>query len=531
MCLISFLNCLITLTVLNSINGQVDDNLIVELSHGKLQGKDRGFYYSYESIPYAKAPVGELRFESPQPYDDKWHDIFDATKAPVACLQWNQLKNGENKLQGFEDCLFVNIYKPKTGKEKYPVVVFIHGGAFMFGAANIYGEDILMKSGEIMFVTISYRLGPLGFLSTHDEIISGNYGLKDQQLALKWIKNTIQCFNGDPEKILLMGFSSGGASAHLHMLNPYADNMVKAVFTVSGVALNPWVIMNKPKEKALRLAQILECPDTTNTNAIKHCLKQKPADDIVTSVREFLNWGYNPVVTFGPVVEHKSSPQAFMTEHPRDIIKTGNYLPVPWLASYTTEDGAYNAAPLMEINPRTEEPYINNFKEKWLELAPQNLFLDNLSKDPVNYAQELLDHYMGNLTFSEENYLKLQKLYTDVIYRYGLEEVVKLHGIHRKAAVYAYVYANPSDFSLANILAKRNDIKFGNNDLKEKLLLHCFEMKQLFLGTAHGDDLSLMLSFPGRSFRSDEEVVSQNLIKMLEDFVKEGYVYQQKMLY
>ncbi|KAI8118699.1 hypothetical protein FF38_07317 [Lucilia cuprina] len=477
------------------------EDLIVQLNNGKLKGRDNGYYYSYESIPYAKAPVAELSFEPPQVYDNKWRDIFDATKKPVECMQWNQFKEGENKLQGSEDCLFVNVYKPKTGKEKYPVIAYIHGGAFMFGHPDMFGEDLLMKQGNVILVKISYRLGPLGFLSTGDEAISGNYGLKDQQMALKWIKENIQHFGGDPEKILLMGFSAGAASTHLQMLNPALQHIAKAAVSLSGVAFNPWVIIKNPLKNTLKLAQHLKCPDLENTQAIKHCLKQKTPEEIVTSVKVLLNIGYNPFTTFGPVVEHKNSAHAFMTEHPRDIIKSGNFTHLPLLASYAAQDGGYNAAELLQINPKTGKPFLEDLNNKWLELAPQNLFLENIKEDPVKYAQELKNEYMGSLTFSEENYLKVQEIYTDVLFKNGVLEALKLHSQHNKAPVYAYVYDNPSDYSFSNDLSQRKDMKFG---------------------TVHADDFTLMMSYPSRSLRSDEEILSSKFIKMLENFIQQG---------
>ncbi|GBP11280.1 Esterase 6 [Eumeta japonica] len=104
--------------------------------------------------------------------------------------------------------------------------------------------------------------------------MSGNYGLKDQILALKWIKENIADFGEDPEQILLMGFSAGGASSHLQMLNPQLQGIAKAVISFSGVAFNPWVIIKHPYERALQLAKHLQCPVLENTQAIKHCLKQ-----------------------------------------------------------------------------------------------------------------------------------------------------------------------------------------------------------------------------------------------------------------
>lgn len=445
----------------SQVKSEDNKDLVVELGCGKLKGRDNGNYYSYESIPYAKAPVAELRFEPPQAYNDRWWQIFDATKKPVKCMQWNQFKEGENKLEGVEDCLFVSVYKPKSKKEKYPVVAFIHGGAFMFGAAEEFGERFLMDDGHFILVKISYRVGPLGFLSTSDEHISGNYGLKDQLLALKWIKQNIASFGGDPEQILLMGFSAGGASSHLQMLNPELQNIAKAVISFSGVAFNPWVIIKNPYKRALQLAKHLQCPVVESTQAIKHCLKQKHAEEIVSSVKHFLNFGYNPFTTFGPVVEHKKSEQAFMTEHPKNIIKSANYSHLPWLASYAAQDGGYNAGELLQINPQTSKPFIEDLNEKWLELAPQNLFLENIKEDPLKYAQQLRNEYMGNLSFSEDNYLKVQEIYTDVLFKNGVHEALKLHSESNKAPVYGYVYDNPSESGAAYDLSQRNDIKFG----------------------------------------------------------------------
>lgn len=438
-----------------------EDDLIVPTNNGKLKGSDKGYYYSFEAIPYAKAPINELRFEAPQAYDTKWENIYDATKKSIECMQWDHLKEGEYKLHGSEDCLYLNVYKPKTGKETYPVLAYLHGGAFMFGSVDTFGEDYLMKQGNVILVTIAYRLGPLGFLSTGDESISGNYGLKDQQLALKWIKQNIHYFGGDPEKILLIGFSAGAASAHLHMLQSSEKNLVKAAASISGTALNPWAIHKNPLKKAIKLAKLLDCPNLEDTLAIKQCLQQKPAEDIVASVKEFFNIGYNPVVTFGPVVEHKNVAQAFITEHPRDIIKSGSYSHIPWLASYTAQDGGYNAAELLQINPKTGVTFLEELNTKWLDLAPENLFLENISEDPRKNAQLLKDSYLGNLTFSEKTYLKVQEMYTDMFFRIGIEESLKLHAQNNKEGVYGYIYDNPSDLNVANFLAQRNDMKFG----------------------------------------------------------------------
>lgn len=441
-----------------------DENpeLLVKLPNGLVRGKDNnGLYLSWQSIPYAEPPVGELRFEAPQPYRQLWSDVFDATRTPPNCMQWDQFREGDNKLQGSEDCLTVNIFKPNIrGGGNYPVMVFIHGGCFMFGSVSIHDPAPLMASGQIIFVTISYRVGPLGFLSTEDEIIPGNYGLKDQQLALQWIKNNIHRFGGNPNKILLSGFSAGGASTHLHMLQSPEKNVAKAAMSISGVALNPWVLMKNARAKALKLAALLNCP-SENGVELKSCLKLRKAEDIVSAVSHFQNIGYNPFSIFGPVVEHENTYDAFLTQHPVNIIKSGNYAHIPWIASYVLDDGGYNAAELMSINPNTGQELMYELNDNWLDLLPENLFLVNIHDNPQAYARSLKEHYLGNSSFWPENYGRVSNMYTDVLFKDGILESLKLHSQYSHAPVYGYVYDNPADYSVGRGLSRRTDVRFG----------------------------------------------------------------------
>ncbi|XP_075161078.1 esterase-5B-like isoform X1 [Haematobia irritans] len=480
--------------------GKSEDPLLIEIPNGLLRGKDNGLYYSFESIPYAEAPIGELRFEAPQAYKQKWTKEFDASIEPKPCMQWDQFQEGDDKVTGIEDCLTLNIYKPKTGKTNYPVMVYIHGGCFMFGDVNFYQPDYLMESGNIILVKVVYRLGPLGFLSAQDENITGNFGLKDQQLALKWVYENIGNFGGDPKKIMLTGFSAGGASTHLHVLNPQTKDMVKTAVSFSGVSLNPWVVQKHARSDTFKMAELLKCPHTKNTQEIKKCLQQKPAKDIVYSVKYFQNWGYNPFTTFGPVVEDPKAAQTFITQHPKDIIKSGNYSHIPYLASYTAEDGGYNAVELLQINPKTGKEYIYDLNDKWAELSASNLFLRNIKEHPVEYAQTLREKYLDDSKMSVENYLKVQEIYTDVLFRDGILETLKLHSQHSNVPVYGYVYDNPADQCIGYYMTQREDIQFGTN---------------------HLDDLSLIMHYPIRSKpRQDEEIISDKFIKMLVDFVE-----------
>ncbi|KAJ4446940.1 hypothetical protein ANN_13642 [Periplaneta americana] len=202
----------------------------VDLPHGRLQGhlllsrKGREIF-SFQGIPYAKPPVGELRFQPPQP-PEPWTDVLKATKEGPDCIQRPFPEAPTSpELVGDEDCLYLNVYTPQLPEaggatELLPVMFWIHGGAWMAGSGStdLYGPQYLLDK-EIVLVTINYRLGPLGFLSTGDEVCPGNNGLKDQVAALRWVRDNIAAFGGNPDSVTIFGESAGGANVHYHVLS------------------------------------------------------------------------------------------------------------------------------------------------------------------------------------------------------------------------------------------------------------------------------------------------------------------------
>ncbi|CAD7002340.1 unnamed protein product [Ceratitis capitata] len=497
----------------NPITGeeQFDNALIVNLPNGRIRGRDNGYYYSYESIPYAEPPLGPLRFESPRPFTRNWTDTFEATRAPVECMQWDQYKAGVDKLHGVEDCLTVNVYRPKLATVenaeggKLPVVVLIHGGAFMFGSASANGHENFMHNGRVIVVKMNYRLGPLGFLSTEDTIISGNFGMKDQRLALQWIKANIAHFGGDAERVMLLGFSSGGVAVHLHILaQRNLAEYVKVAVSFSGVAFNPWAITHKTRSRAVELAKNLNCPDVSSSQLIKECLQRKPAEAIVRGVQNFLVFGYNPFTTFGPSIEDVAVVDAFLTRTPQQIVEAGDFAQLPWLVSYAAQDGGYNAAELLQRMPRREE-LIEVFNERWYDLAPYNLFY----KDTMHSVEEMDDYsvalkrrYLGDKEFSIDTYSNVQRMYTDVLFRNGVQQAIRMHRQYASSAVYAYVYDNPAEEGIGELLSHRSDVK---------------------MGTVHGDDFFLIFNRAGKTkIRPDEQLIAQKFLRMLENFVAKG---------
>lgn len=242
-----------------------EERVLINTKNGMLRGRYlpyktgiSGGYYGFQGIKYGKAPIGNRRFKAPLP-EGPWKGIKMALREGASCPHRNMIL--EN-YKGNEDCLFLNVYTPKLpdsdGNPKLPVLFWIHGGGFQFGNGNafLYGPDYLIPE-NIILVTINYRLGALGFLNTGTHEAPGNAGLKDQVLALKWVRDNIEKFGGDPNEVTIAGQSAGSASVHYLLMSSITKGLFKRAIAQSGVALNPWAITDIPRERAFMLGKAL----------------------------------------------------------------------------------------------------------------------------------------------------------------------------------------------------------------------------------------------------------------------------------
>lgn len=210
----------------------------VTTTSGRVCGKTKNWrghkIESFLGIPYAETTAAENRWRAPIP-KTPGGTVLRATQFGPACPQ----KIGEDSpyVQS-EDCLSLNIWSPKGNKRKKPVMVFIHGGAFVEGTsqAPVYDGQRLAASGDVVVVTLNYRLGALGFLYGTGGL-SGNYGFLDQQLAMRWVKDNIARFGGDAGNITLFGESAGAMSVGLHFVAPQSE----ALFNAAIIESNPWL--------------------------------------------------------------------------------------------------------------------------------------------------------------------------------------------------------------------------------------------------------------------------------------------------
>nr|QIK02111.1 carboxylesterase 11 [Holotrichia parallela] len=410
---------------------------IVETEQGKLRGRIdcdyRGVkFYSFQGIPYAKPPLGKLRFKAPQP-PESWPGVRDATQEGSECYSTHIILN---TIVGSEDCLFLNVYTPNLPSRGEcplkPVMFWIHGGGFTSGSGNsdMYGPQYLIAE-DVVVVTINYRLGVLGFLSLNDLKLGvpGNAGLKDQVLALKWVQKNIRNFGGDPENVTIFGESAGGASVHFLMLSPMSKGLFHKAIAQSGSVFNPWawgqvngeILCKKlnfstdDESKMLDFLQEVSVDKLYSTHLI-------PKDVMRADIQRPL----------GPVVE-KISPHepAFLSEDPLDIMLQGRYHKVPFLLGYTSREGM-----LIELTVPKKHHLLGTFEEA----IPYNLRIPKGSHLSLKTAKKIKQFYYGNKEPSLDDMEPLYKLHTDNFFYRGIYMTAKHHSSTSSEPVYFYKF-------------------------------------------------------------------------------------------
>ncbi|XP_014273015.1 esterase FE4 [Halyomorpha halys] len=459
-------------------------------------------YATFLGIPYAKPPVGKHRFKEPVPNDPWIGDYYNATREPPRCLQLNHnTLNTPFAILGSEDCLYLNVYTPVitdakgTDGKLLDVIVFIHGGAFMFLTSSVFGGSILMER-EIVLVTINYRLGPLGFMSTGDAILPGNNGLKDQVLALKWVQENIAAFGGDPDRVTIAGFSAGSASVHYHILSPLSKGLFKAAICASGSSLNPWTIAENSREKAFFVARSLGCPTGDSQSLIK-CLRNRPAEHIVGMTRHYMPWLYNPFSPYALVVE-PPGPNAFLPDTPINLLKQGKGVDVPILFTFTKDEGLYPGAELVGWPENLKE-----IRERLDELLPSVLDYNYTTPNEeakLEITKKIIEHYKVDLN-TKEGVRNFVELIGDRLFFHGITKAAKLHASLYSSPVYMYRFSYMGENSLSLV-------EGGSKEL----------------GVCHADDVLYVFSREGLSTQETEadRQVSRDMVNLWVSFAVNG---------
>ena len=398
----------------------------VTVDSGRLEGVQLGGgVNAWYGIPYAAAPVRELRWREPQPAP-AWRGVFHADRKGPECIQLLRRKDinhyfGEEPTS--EDCLTMNIWAPAKAKPgaKLPVIVFIHGGGFTVGSSGmaLYGGPGVAANGAV-FVNFNYRLGILGFMA-HPELTaesphhaSGNYGFLDQVAALRWVQRNIARFGGDPGKVTVAGQSAGGASVVSLMASPLARGLFQRAFVQSGPAIGSDSPSLAESERTG-----LDVQKTVGAKSLAE-MRQLPADRIFIVQRDF-QFGDSGSVAVRPNVDGY-----FLPDSVASIYAAGKQNDVPTLAGFTRDD--ISPSPLRLA--KTVADYRDKARQVYGDNATRFLSLYPVASDAEAAA-------MGKLA---ARHAMMEK---------GTRKLALAHAASGKAPIYMYMFSRVHPFNPA----------------------------------------------------------------------------------
>lgn len=316
--------------------GGKESSLVVRTGSGWLRGTRSGGVDRFLGIPYAAPPVGPLRWKPPQP-PRPWSGVRKADQLPPRCAQIGA--------GGEEDCLYLNIYRPSCAARsgRLPVLFYIHGGGLKVGSAIDNDPSRIAERTGTIVVMINYRLGQFGFLA-HPALgaeagdgTSGEYGLMDQQAALRWVHEEIAAFGGDPYDVTIAGASAGGWSVCAHLASPDVADLFSGAVLQSADCTGQ--SLQSAEETGLAFATAVGCPDTTDAT----CLREKTTEEILAVD----SWDFPHRPVWGG---------RLLAEDPWQAVQAGRFASVPVMMGGTRNE--YRQA-LTGLYPMSEETYVD----------------------------------------------------------------------------------------------------------------------------------------------------------------------------
>uniref|UniRef100_A0A4W4E5E5 Carboxylic ester hydrolase n=2 Tax=Electrophorus electricus TaxID=8005 RepID=A0A4W4E5E5_ELEEL len=391
----------------------------------------------FKGVPFAAQPG---RFEKPKPHPG-WSGILKTKDFAKRCLQLTLLQNNK---RGSEDCLYLNIWVPHGRKVStgLPVMLYIFGGGYLVGGSQganflnnyLYSGEEIADRGDVIVVTVNYRVGTLGFLSSGDSELPGNYGLWDQQAAIAWVHRNIRAFGGDAENITIFGESAGAASVNFQMLTPHNKGLIRRAISQSGVALCPWAVNRNPRAFAEEVARKVGCP--TDAGMV-NCLKM--TDPVELTLAGTLNLKGSPAhpivqnLVLSPVIDGD-----FLPDDPSTLFH--NAADIDYIAGINDMDG--------HIFTGFDVPSVNQpIQSTPVEDVQQLLTALTRAKGPAAAAAAMQQYTSswGGKPGKDEIKRTIVEIETDYIFLVPTQIALYLHAKHAKTArTYSYLFSEPS---------------------------------------------------------------------------------------
>jgi para-nitrobenzyl esterase len=297
---------------------------IARTESGVVRGIGSGGADSFLGIPYARPPVGQLRWRPPRS-GARWTGVRDARTYGNRCAA---LPSPNGPRSDTEDCLFLNVQRPAGARpgQRLPVFFWIHGGSLQNGSSNQYDGSLIVNRTGVVVVTVNYRLGVFGFLAhpalTREAGESGNYGLQDQQAALRWVQRNIDAFGGDPRRVTVGGESAGALSVCAHLSAPGSRDLFSAAVIESGTCVSQ--TLAQVEKVGTALAQAVGCPDAATAT---QCLRAVPEARLVDATPS------------APILVVRNVPT--LPDDPDTALHTGRFARVPVLIGANRDEGRF----------------------------------------------------------------------------------------------------------------------------------------------------------------------------------------------
>ncbi|XP_060248097.1 pyrethroid hydrolase Ces2e-like isoform X1 [Meriones unguiculatus] len=460
--------------------GQIRGSLV------HMKGLDVGVH-SFLGIPFAKPPIGPLRFVPPEP-PESWSGVRDGTSYPARCLQdiaamnmqaLKLLKLTLPPIHMSEDCLYLNIYTPDHAHEgsKLPVMVWIHGGSLVIGMASLYDGSMLAAIENVVVVTIQYRLGVLGFFSTGDQHARGNWGYLDQVAALRWVQQNIAHFGGNPDRVTIFGESAGGTSVSSHVVSPMSQGLFHSAIMESGVATIPGLISTSPDIVYRTVANLSGC-EQVDSEALVNCLRGKSEEEIMAINKAFK---IIPGIVDG----------IFLPRHPKELLASADFQPVPSIIGINNDEYGW-IIPSSLSNTDSQKKMDRKTVQAVLQRRAAQMMW------PPEFTDLVMEEYMGDNEDPQLLQVQFKEMMEDIIVVIPVLQVAHFQRSH--APVYFYEFQHRPSFFKDS---KPPDVKADHGD----------EVLFIFRSFWGGTQIELT---------EEEELLSRRMMKYWANFARYG---------
>ena len=466
--------------------------IIIRTDKGFVSGKeeviDGRTVYSYLGIPYVQPPIGNLRFMPPKPLTSSWNGVLNGSQFKNSCPQFTPIvgvppNSPQSKIN--EDCLYINVFTTKpSAAANMSVLVWIHGGGFIVGSGANWQMQTLAATQGIVIVTMNYRLGAFGFLTSgHDNpsnhSIPPNLGILDQQMALQWVQNNIEDFGGNKDAVTLAGFSAGAFSAGLHIVIPSSQGLFRSAIMNSAGVLDTHTYNNMGDARSafLKFAKQAGCNSTTTHDAITQCVRNLSVQQILKATPQMLlqDFGFCSVTVDGKLVP----------KNPRTLWAAGQFNKGKLLIGVSAQDGYINV-PAVISRPAF--------------ITSVGYFFTRVYNSQGRTA--IINRYTNYIDINSplSNGYMLGELSTDCIFVAPVDFVAQYHSVYSPTYVYVFSHRTIED-----------------------------GYSKPYMGATHGVDIPYIFGYPIRkpkeflsNYTTAEADLSRDIMALWGNFIRTG---------